>query len=123
MIDLKVEKIELVLLLSTRLLVVIVLDSQIVRTVTIDADFGVDWREINDISALINEGISRKPLKYLEKNFMEIISDSSYAKTPLVRLFVESIDKVFSPNYYRNRLHISVTPNLLENPELGDRIC
>jgi heat-inducible transcriptional repressor len=120
LIDLKVEKIELVSLSSTRLLVVIALDSQIVRTVTIEADFEVDRREIDRISELINERISGKPLKYLEKNFSEIISDSTYAKTPLVRLFVDSIDKVFSPNYYRERLHISGTQNLLENPEFED---
>ncbi len=120
LIDLKVEKIELISLSSTRLLVVLALDSQIVRTVTIEAEFEVKRQEIARISELINERISGRPLKFLEKNFKEIISDSSYAKTPLVRLFVESIDKVFNPNYYRERLHISGTQNLLENPEFED---
>ena len=120
LIDLRVQKIELIPLTSKRFLVVIALDSQIVRTVTIEAEFDVDARDADKISEMINERISGKKLKFVKDNFKEIISDSSYAKTPLVRLFVDSIDNVFNPDIYRDRVHIAGAKNMLENPEFED---
>ena len=119
-VELRVEKIDLIPITTTRLLVVIALDSQIVRTVTIEAEFEIDIREFDRISEMINERISGKPLKFVQQNFRQIISDSQYSKMPLVRLFVDSIDKVFNPNFYHDRLHIAGTHNLLENPEFED---
>lgn len=117
LIDLRIEKIELIPLSSNRLLVVIALDSQIVRTVTIEAEFEIDAREIDKISEMINERISNKQLKFVKENFAEIIADTDLAKTPLVRLFVDSIDTVFNLDVYDDKLHIAGTKNLLANPE------
>ncbi len=119
-VEFKVEKIELIPITTSRLLVVIALDSQIVRTVTIEAEFAIDTKDIEKISEMINERISGRPLKFVQQNFSRIISDSQYSKLPLVRLFVDSIDKVFNPNYYQDRLHIAGTQSILENPEFED---
>jgi len=120
LIDLIVRKIEFVRISSTRLLAVIALDSEIVRTVTIETEFDIETKELEKVTSMINNKISGRTLKFIEENFSAIISDTIYAKTPLVRLFVNSIDRLFDSNYYQDRLHIAGTQNLLDYPEFED---
>ena len=118
--DLNVEKMELISLSSNRILVVIALDSKIVRTLSIEANFEILPRELEWISSYINEKIAGKPLKYLQQNFRNIVGEGAYSKAPLIRLFVESMDNLFEPAVYTERLHIAGTQHLLEYPEFED---
>ncbi|MGA2297262.1 MAG: heat-inducible transcriptional repressor HrcA [FCB group bacterium] len=118
--DLIVQKIELISLSSNKLLVVIALASNIVRTVTLEAEFEIDYKYLEDISSYINEKISNKPLKYLKDNFPTMLNDMDIRNYPLVRLFVNSIDKIFDTRNVGDRIHIAGAPNLLNNPEFDD---
>ncbi len=114
--DLIVQKIELISISSKRVLVVIALNSNIVRTVTLEADLDIEARYLSDVSTYINEKIAGNPLKYLRDNFHDMISDLENKDTPLIRLFSDSLDKIFSPNSQED-LIIAGTQNLLAYPE------
>jgi len=118
--DLIVFRIELFYLTSNRLLVVLALDSNIVRTVTLEVNFEVSEKNLDQLSRFINEKISGKPLKYIRDNFKDIISDYNQGDAPLIRLFIDSIDKLFKNHYKSDRIHISGTQNLLNYPEFED---
>lgn len=118
--DFNVQKFELISLSSTKLLIVIALDSDIVRTVTLEAVFEVDYRQLDEIAKYINERITGKPLKFIKENFKNIISDFSPEESPLIRLFVESVDKLFTQQKQSDRIHIAGTQNLLNYPEFED---
>ncbi len=118
--DLIVFRIELIYVTSNRLLVVLALDSNIVRTVTLEVNFEVNEKNLDELSRLINEKISGKPLKYIRDNFKDIITEYNYVDAPLIRLFIDSIDKVFKNPYQSDRIHISGTQNLLNYPEFED---
>jgi heat-inducible transcriptional repressor len=118
LIDLSVQKLELISLSSTRLLVVLALDSNIVRTLTLEAEFEIDRLHLEQISQLLNDKITGKPIRFLKENFNELIADSELIHTPLVRLFIESVDKIFEHD--KERIHIAGTPSLLEHPEFDD---
>lgn len=120
LLDLIVYKIELISISSNRLLVVIALDSNIVRTVTIEAGFEFNHKYIEEISSYINEKISGKRLRYLRENFEELISDFENKDTPLVRLFVDSLDKIFHYQGNQDRILTAGTQNLLDYPEFED---
>ena len=117
--ELIVEKIEVVRVTSSRILVVIALDSNIVRTVTLEANFDLDDNRIKEVISYINEKISGKPLKYLRDNFKDMIVDLDIKDTPLVRLFTDSLDKLFA-DYKKERVLIAGTKNLFEYPEFED---
>lgn len=118
--ELNLEKIELISLASNRVLVVIALDSKIVRTITIEADFEVNPKELEWISSFVNEKISGRPLKYVQQNFRNIVAEGNYSKAPLIRLFVESMENLFEPSKFQDRIHITGTQHLLEHPEFED---
>ncbi len=114
-----VEKIEIVPLSSTRVLVVLDLQSNIVRTVTLEAKMEFERSYLHQITNFLNERIAGKPLSFIKENFENIISDTDYSNTPLIRLFTNSLDKIFENNN-TERVIITGTHNLLEYPEFED---
>mgnify|MGYP000911723495 CR=1 FL=1 len=118
--DLIVEKIEIISLYGNRILVVIALNSNIIRTVTLEADFEIDMKILQEISSFINERTSSRKLSYLRQNFSGIMEDYSGKDAPLIRLFIDSVDKLFENSKTTDRIHISGTQNLLSYPEFED---
>lgn len=115
--DLTVQKIELIELSSTKILVVVALESNIIRTVTIEADFENDIKNLDEISRSLNEKISGKNLNYIRDNFSDIINDFTLRHTPLIRLFTDSVDKIFARESSGDKVAITGTHHLLDYPE------
>lgn len=115
-----VEKIELVQLSSSRVLVVVALDSKDVRTVTLEAEFDINHSKLSEISRYINEKVQGKQLKFLKENFAKLIEDTVIKEQPLIRLFIDSVDRIFNPKLSENRLILTGTQNLLKYPEFED---
>lgn len=118
--DLIVQKIELIELATSKILVVVALESNIVRTVTIEADFDSDISRLDEISRLLNERVSGKSLNYIRDNFKEMVSDITLRHSPLIRLFTDSVDKIFARENTVDRVAITGTQNLLSYPEFED---
>lgn len=118
--NLTVQKIDLVLLSTNRLLVVIALNSNIVRTVTLEISFELDLKNVDDIVGYINEKISGKTLQYVRDNFTHMVKDINTEEVPLVRLFIDSVDKLFREQNAKERIRIAGTQNLLYYPEFED---
>ncbi|MCX6146667.1 MAG: heat-inducible transcriptional repressor HrcA [Candidatus Kapabacteria bacterium] len=116
-LDIKVQKMQLISLASTRLLVVLALDSNIVRTVTLEADFEFNTKYLDKISNYINERVSGKSLRFLRENFAELVSEMGYREYPLIRLFVDSVDKIFDTAQDKDKIVTSGTQNLINHPE------
>lgn len=112
-------RIELIPLSSEKLLVVVALDSNVVRTVTLEAGFEIDMKYLDEIKRYINERIAGKPLQFVKDNFMDLVGDAGEKLNPLVRLFVESVDRIFD-NSLQERIILTGAQNLLANPEFED---
>lgn len=116
-----VHKIELYPLSSTRLLVVIHLSSDIVRTISLEANFEANHNQLAELSHQLNERLSGKNLEFIHKNFANIVQDVQTANTALLRLFVDSAEKLFSKHLTTGEtLHIAGAPNLFDYPEFGN---
>ena len=120
LIDLKVLRIELIMLSSSRLLIVIALDSNFVKTITLEAGFNIEHRQLDQVCSYINEKVSGKPLKFIRDNFREILRDYRHKDAPLMRLFVDSIDTILDIKNLKENIHIAGTPNLLDYSEFGN---
>ncbi len=118
--DMIVQKIDLLSITPERILVIIALESNIVRTVTLEAEFDIATRYIDEIRNYINEKAAGKNLGFLKDNFADLISDFELKDTPFVQLFIESVDKIFQKHSEEAKVLISGTHNLLEYPEFED---
>lgn len=116
----KVRKIELIKLSSTHILVVLALQSNIVNTVTLEARFEIKDSHLTKIANSLNEKIAGKEIEELKIIFSELITDIDTIEKPLIRLFIDSIDKIFDLKSTNNKLFTSGTQNLLELPEFED---
>jgi len=119
-VECKILKLEIISLSSKRLLVVLALDSNLVRAVTLEAEFDIEQKHLQPISQFINEKISGRSLKFIKENFKDILSDLPDSNATLVRFFIESLDAIFQEPR-EDRLLLAGTQNLLELPEFEDR--
>ncbi len=117
--DFIVEKIEVIALYGNRILIVVALNSNIIRTVTLETEFEIDMKMLQDIATFVNERISGKKLSYLKQHFGGMMDEYLGKEAPLIRLFIDSFDKLFETNS-TERIHISGTQNLLAYPEFED---
>lgn len=115
-LDVIVRRLQLIGLSSSRLLVVMELESNSVRTVTLEAQYEIDYRSLEATAQFINERISGKSIKFLKENFAEVIAEAD-TSNPTLRLFIDSVDTLFALRKHEDKLHIAGTPNLLSYPE------
>jgi len=88
------EKLQLVSLSSTRLLVVISIKSGLVKTITLELSTEIEASKIEPIQNLLNERLSGLTLNEIRKTFNERLHDLiDVDKTSIVRLFYDSVDK------------------------------
>ncbi len=113
----KIVKIELLPLSSDRILVVLALDSNVAQTAALEAEIEIDEDLLSRISDYLNEKISGKPLKFIRENFGEIIDDFEFKETPVVRLFLDSVDRIFREPPRIKKVNVAGAYNLLEYPE------
>ncbi|MEP0822562.1 MAG: heat-inducible transcription repressor HrcA [Ignavibacterium sp.] len=113
------EKLELIPITSSRLLVVMSIRSGLVRTIMMEVGSEVRREVLDRISSLLNERISGLTLQEIRDTFIERVRDVSDEETGLVRLFVESVGSLFSDER-DEKLHISGTNALIEQPEFVD---
>jgi heat-inducible transcriptional repressor len=120
--DIIVRQIQLMPLSSQRLLVVVELESKLVRTVTLETDIDIQSATLDIVSTFINSKISGKSLRYIRLNFVSILQEhSNFLHSSLFRLFVESVDVLFKPHQANEeKVHIAGTQNLLKYPEFDN---
>lgn len=119
-IDCKVVKMDIIKMSSNRLLIVLALDSNIVKTISLEVDYEIDEKHLFQINQYINEKISDKTIKFIKDNFHSMISDYPSKNIPLLRLFTESLDEIFTTKN-QDQLLVAGTQNLLQYPEFESK--
>jgi heat-inducible transcriptional repressor len=111
------EKIQIVQLSSSRILVIISVKSGPVRTITLEIDAEVSEQLILSVQQFLNEKLSGLRFVEIRNTFGERIKDFNHeASRPIVRVFLDSVDKIFT-DQTQNSAIISGTKNLLSQPE------
>jgi len=110
------EKLELMQISSTRLLVIISIGSGLVKTIMMEIHSEIAKTTLDDVTRLMNERLSGLTLKEIRDTFTERIKEFRHEDSGLIRLFIESVDKLFDENR-RDKIHIGGTTNMLLQPE------
>ncbi len=114
------EKIELVTISSTKILVVISIRSGIVRTIMMEVGCEIKREHLEEISHTLNERIAGLTLREIRDTFVDRVRDLQTYASGLVRLFIDSVDLLFTDNKEKERLHIAGTKSIIEQPEFVD---
>lgn len=115
------EKIQILQLSSTRLLVVISVSSGIVKTITLELDVEINFEKVSAVERILNERLSGLQFSEIRKTFEERVK--SYLTDeykPIIRLFIDSSDKLFKDIKVDEKSVISGAKNILKHPEFED---
>jgi len=110
------EKLELVPITSGRILVVISIKSGLVRTIMLEVGFVINRGRLDELARRMNEKLSGLTLQDIRDTFVERMRDAQDEPSGLIRLFIDSVDKLFLPPR-TEKLHIGGTEKLIEQPE------
>lgn len=120
------EKIELIDLSSSKILVVVSIGSGIVRTLIFDIETELTRDKLDNISRLFNEKLSGLPLKEIRNTFLDRVGGVSIGgvnaeDSGIVKIFVDSIEKMFQDEHEGVSLYFGGTVEVLSQPEFADR--
>jgi heat-inducible transcriptional repressor len=110
------EKLELLQVSSTRLLVIISIRTGLVKTIMMEIHSEIPRSKLDHVAQLLNERLSGLTLNEIRNTFAERIREFKNEDSGLIRLFIESVDKLFDENR-KEKIHISGTTNILSQPE------
>lgn len=113
------DKLEMIQVTSNRLMVIISIRSGLVKTIMMEIHTEFSRSKLELVTQMLNERLSGLTLKEIRDTFAERIRDCQNEETGLIRLFIESVDKLFDENR-KDKLHIGGTTNILSQPEFDN---
>jgi heat-inducible transcriptional repressor len=115
------QKIQLISLLSNRLLVVVSVSSGLVRTITLEISSEIKEKSLKSIEAILNERLSGLNFSEIRTTFKERLKDYNRDELkPVIRVFLDSVNKVFANMPETNKAIISGAANVVKHPEFED---
>jgi len=111
-----VQRVEIIPLSTERFLVVIALDSEIVRTLTLESRDVVESGAIEAVSRHLNERLAGKPLSNVAIVLPDVLGSVDIHAPTLLRLFVEQVGNLIASEP-SGSVHVSGAQNLLSQPE------
>ncbi|NTW55719.1 MAG: heat-inducible transcription repressor HrcA [Chlorobiaceae bacterium] len=110
------EKLDIVLLSSTRMMVILSIQSLFVKTIVMELDAEVSRQKVEDVVLVLNQRLSGLTLAEIRHTIAERLSDCS-CDPSLKNLIVRSAGKLFDETPIVERLYISGTEYIVEQPE------
>lgn len=111
------EKIQIIQLTSTRILVVISIKSGMVKTITLEINSDLKNSQVESVQQLLNERLSGFTFKEIRDTFKDRFKDVEESQKPIIRLFIDSVDKIFKDDYSNEKVFITGAKNVLKHPE------
>ncbi len=110
------ERMELVQISGTRIMVIMSIKSGLVRTIMMEVASEIPREKLEDLSRFLNERLCGLTLLQIRESFADRVKDAQNEETGLIRLFIDSVDKLFV-RPQPDKLHIAGAEKVIEQPE------
>ena len=115
------EKIQLVPVSNSRLLVVISIKSGMIRTITLEVEAGLEKKNLSTIQRLLNERLAGLTFIEIKQTISERLRGvTNKDLKPVIRVFLDSVGEIFNDVKTGEDSIITGTKNLLNQPEFAD---
>lgn len=113
-------KLELVDISGNKLLVVLTIESGLIKTITIEVENPIATADLRNVSMMLNERFSGLKLSEISSNITQVLADVDPAdKTGLIRVFIDSAEDIFDDNQIR-RFYFGGVEYIAMQPEFAD---
>ena len=110
------ERLDIVQLASTRIMVVIAIQSLFVKTIVMELTAEISRQKIDDVVNVLNERLSGLTLEEIRSSIGKRLSDCQ-SREGLMNSIVGAADTLFDESSILERLYISGTENIVDQPE------
>ncbi len=110
------EKLDLVLLSSTRMMVIISIQSLFVKTIVMELDLELSRQTVNEVVDVLNQRLTGLTLAEIRRSIARRLSDC-VCDSALKNLIVRSAGTLFDESPVFERLYISGTEYIVDQPE------
>lgn len=111
------EKIQLISLSSTRILVVISIKAGLVKTITLELSTEIKDSQIESVQRILNEKLAGLTLKEIRETFKERFKDVEPDHSAVMRIFLDRVDKIFMDVKKSDNLFVTGAKNIIKQPE------
>ncbi len=111
------QKIQIVQLSSSRILLVVSISSGLVKTITLELSAEINQNQIENVQNLLNERLSGLTFSEIRRTFGERFKDVSESFRPIIRIFLDSADKIFADIKKTDKAIITGAKHILKQPE------
>lgn len=111
------EKLQIISISSTRIMVVISIKSGLVKTITLEMDSEIKESQLESVQILLNERLSGLTFKEIRDTFSDRFQDVDENQKPVIRLFIDSVDKIFKDEIKSERVIVTGAKNIIHHPE------
>lgn len=111
------EKLQIIQLSSTRILIVITIKSGLVKTITLELNSSLKEDQVISVQQLLNERLSGLSFKEIRETFKERFQDVSDDERPIIRFFIDSVDKIFKDDKKNEKVLVTGAKNVIKQPE------
>ncbi len=113
-------KLQIVSLSSSRILVVISIKGGLVKTITMEINTEIKPAQIESVQNLLNERLYGLTFKEIRTTFTDRFRDVEEDQKPVIRLFVDSVDKIFKDISSKDNIYLTGASNIIKQPEFED---
>jgi heat-inducible transcriptional repressor len=114
------ERLQIISLSSTRILIVISIKGGLVKTITMEFASEIMESQISSVQNLLNERLAGLSFKEIRATFKERFQDVEEDQKAIIRLFLDSADKVFGDVRSSDGIYITGAKNVIQQPEFYD---
>lgn len=113
-------KLEIISLSSTRLMVVLTIQSGLAKTVNIEVESELSRTDLDKATAFLNERLQGQQLSQIARHIREMLSDyEDDSNSGLIRVFIDSADTIFEDQHVR-KFHFGGAEYIAMQPEFSD---
>ncbi|KPQ00733.1 MAG: heat-inducible transcriptional repressor HrcA [Bacteroidetes bacterium HLUCCA01] len=113
-------KLEIISLSSTRLLIVLTIQSGLAKTVNIEVESEISRGDLDRASAFLNDRLQGQKLSDIARHIADMLRDYEYEdRSGLVRVFIDSADTIFEDQHVR-KFHFGGAEYIAMQPEFSD---
>ena len=111
------EKLQIISLTSTKLMIVISIKSGLVKTITLEIKSTIKRSQLESVQRILNERLSGLKFSEIRKTFKARFKDVDVKQKPVIRLFIDSVDKIFKDDRKTDNLILTGARNVIKQPE------
>ncbi len=108
-------KLELISLNPARILVVISLESGLIRTIVLEVETEVTDQRLRKINSILNERLAGLKLSEIRETILDRVSD--FASEDIITQIANKGDRIFSTASDTDKVHIGMPQGILSHPE------